>query len=216
MKAKDYTGERFGKLLVIGVSERKDKTGHKFYRCLCDCGKEKDISGSHLATGASKSCGCEVGSSAKKRNTTHGMSHSRLFSIWMGMKKRCTNANDRSYKHYGGRGINICDEWKADFMSFYDWSINNGYTEDLSIDRIDVNGNYEPSNCRWVSRLEQAKNKRSNHEVTINGKTQLITDWCKESPVTATTVYARLRQGYKVKDAIFMPDQRRTSPRLEN
>lgn len=208
MKAKDYTGQRFGKLVVLGLSEKRGKSGHKYYRCLCDCGKEKDISASHLVTGASKSCGCGVLLALKKRNTTHGMSRSRLFTIWMGMKRRCMNPNEKSYVYYGGRGISICDEWKADFMAFHDWSVNNGYAENLSIDRIDSDGNYEPSNCRWVPLSEQNRNKRDNHLVTINGKTQLMSDWCKESKVSMTTVYERLRKGYKIEDALFAPDQR--------
>ena len=208
MKVKDYTGVRFGMLTVLRPAYIKK--GHKYYTCRCDCGNIKDISGSHLATGASKSCGCGVVRATIKRNTTHGLSKTRLFSIWMGMKRRCFNPNEPSYQYYGGRGITMCKEWKSDFMNFHDWSIENGYSDNLSIDRINADGNYEPTNCRWANAKEQASNKTNNHIVTINGVSKPIMEWCKEYSVTATTVYQRMRNGWNEIDAITKPDQRKS------
>lgn len=209
MEPKDYTGKRFGKLIVLGISDKKGKSGHKYYRCLCDCGNEKDISASHLATGASKSCGCGVRLATIKRNTTHGLSKSRLFTKWMNMKSRCSNPNDKAYAYYGGKGIKVCDEWQTNFMAFYDWSMSNGYSDNLTIERIDVNGDYMPNNCKWIPFCDQAKNKSNNRFVEINGTKKLISEWCKESPVSMTTIYQRIRNGWNEIDAITMPDQRK-------
>ena len=211
MRKKDYTGERFGMLTVLSYS--KTIKGHKYYKCQCDCGNIKDISGSHLVTGASKSCGCMVVKTTIKRSTTHGQSHTRLFSIWQGMKDRCYNSNSAVYKYYGKRGITISDEWKNDFSAFQKWSMEHGYSDDLSIERIDVNGNYDPSNCEWITLKDQAKNRTTSRYITINGITKQMIDWCKESPVTTTTVYKRIRDGWNVIDALTKPDQRKTSIR---
>lgn len=207
MSAKDYTGNRYGMLTVLGVAYKK--SGHKYYTCKCDCGNTKVISASHLVTGASKSCGCMVRRSTIERNTTHGQSKTRLYTIWTSMKKRCFDPNSHAYHLYGNRGITVCDEWKESFESFRDWSIANGYSDSLSIDRIDVDGNYEPGNCRWTTAIGQARNKRNNRVVTINGVTKFMVDWFEESPVSITTIYQRLRNGWNVEDAILKPDQRK-------
>lgn len=207
MIAKDYSGMRFGKLTVLRLSYVRK--GHKYYTCQCDCGRIKDICGSHLATGASRSCGCMVREATIRRNTTHGQSKTRLFSIWSSMRERCSNKNLKAYKWYGGRGITVCPEWNESFENFKDWSMKNGYSESLSIDRINNDGNYEPNNCRWVGAKEQARNSRNNHVVTINGVSKIITEWFEESPVTHTTIYQRIKDGWEVQDAIMKPDQRK-------
>jgi hypothetical protein len=120
------------------------------------------------------------------------------------------NKNDKSYKYYGARGIVVCESWRDSFEHFYEWSISNGYSDDLTIERIDVNGNYDPSNCKWITQKEQARNKRNNHRVEIDGNNLIITDWAKLSPVTATTIYQRLKDGCDVKSAIMTPDKRKS------
>lgn len=159
IKDSDIIGQRFGRLEVIERSETKSK--HRYFLCRCDCGTVKAISLTHLRTGASRSCGCGVKEATIQRNTKHNGTHTRLFNIWIGMRRRCTNENDKGFKYYGGRGIRVVEEWNA-FEPFRDWSFAHGYRDDLTIDRIDVNGNYSPQNCRWIPFAEQAKNKRTN------------------------------------------------------
>lgn len=129
--------------------------------------------------------------------------NTRLYSILQGMKTRCYNKNHQSYKHYGGRGIKICDAWLNDFMNFYNWAYNNGYDNSLTIDRIDVNGNYEPSNCRWITHEEQQKNRRDSIQLTYNGKTQTIKDWSDDLGINAVTIYYRHKKGYSISDCLF-------------
>lgn len=122
------------------------------------------------------------------------------------MKARCYNATHDRYKDYGARGIVVCDEWLNDFTVFYDWAMNNGYKENLTIDRIDVNGNYEPSNCRWVTSKEQQRNTRYNRNYTINGKTHCITEWCEILGINRNMVYTRINRGWTVENALLTPN----------
>ena len=133
---------------------------------MCDCGNEVVVLGIHLNNGHTTSCGCWKKESAGNLSMKHGMKGTRLYRIWSNMKARCTIPSTTGFKHYGGRGITICDEWFSDFQVFHDWAMENGYADHLSIDRIDVNGNYEPSNCRWATAKEQANNKRKK---AVNG-----------------------------------------------
>lgn len=162
MKTKDLSGQRFSRLTVIAYAG-KNKHNRSLWLCKCDCGNTKVISSNALQQGTTKSCGClnQENHITKPNRTTHGQSHTRLYRIWKAMKSRCNNPNNPSYqKWYGSKGVKICDEWNQNFWMFYNWSICHGYKDNLTIDRINPEGNYEPSNCRWATPKEQAQNKR--------------------------------------------------------
>lgn len=197
MRAKDLTGQKFGKLTVIKEIENRGK--HRLWLCRCECGNEKIIYQTHITTGKTKSCGClhsEIASEiAKTRQTKHGMFGTRIYGIWHGIKTRCENSHNANYKNYGGRGINVCEEWR-EFEPFYEWALSNGYKEGLTIERVDVNGNYEPSNCRWATVKEQMNNKRNNHLITYNGETKTVSQWAEELGINRETIYTRLSRGW--------------------
>lgn len=192
-------GKRFGRLTVIGYSHL---VGSKVYwKCLCECGNEKLVRGDHLRGCKIESCGCLHKDTVSKQFTTHGKSDTRLFSIWSGIKNRCFNNNEPAYKDYGARGIIVCDEW-LEFEVFHEWAANNGYSDDLTIDRIDNDGNYEPSNCKWSTMTEQSRNRRSNVKVTIDGETKTLTEWAEVSGLTFRTMRKRYAKGLRGKDLI--------------
>lgn len=196
----DIKGMRFGKIVVIQY------VGNAKWECVCDCGNKIIIDGHSLRRGATKSCGCykaeRIGNFARK----HGQKQSRLYQIWSDIKKRCNNPNCKCYNRYGGRGIHVCPEWENHFENFEQWANANGYSDILTIDRIDNNADYTPQNCRWVNRKEQAKNRNTSIMITHNGKTQTLTDWCIELNMKYSTVYSRIyRDGWDIEEALTTP-----------
>ena len=165
MKFVDLTGQAFGRLVVLQRAKTINKRTK--WLCKCECGNEVLVESNNLKTGHTQSCGCFQREATSSANKTHGKRHTRLYSIWNCMKNRCYRKCFHAFHHYGGRGIKVCDEWLHNFQSFYDWAMANGYKDDLSIDRINPNGNYEPTNCRWVTMAEQNKNKRAENGYKI-------------------------------------------------
>lgn len=158
MKALDLNGKTFGRLSVVGRAG-PNSHGTICWHCRCECGTERSFRGSDLKRGFIKSCGCWNSEVTTARNTSHGGSHTRLYRIWQAMHDRTGNPKASKYSYYGGRGITVCAEW-AEFEPFRDWSLANDYADNLSIDRIDNDGNYEPSNCRWADQKTQVRNRR--------------------------------------------------------
>ena len=198
-KRKDLTGKRFGRLLVI---ERVGFINKRtYYKCKCDCGNVITVMAANLSRGTSNSCGCYAKELTSKRSTTHNMSQTRLYNIWEGMKQRCYNPNVKAYKYYGEKNIKVCDEW-LDFKNFMQWSLNNGYSDSLTIDRIDIEKNYSPENCRWASKTIQANNTSTNIFITIDNMTDTIANWSKRTGINASTISWRIRHGWSVEDCL--------------
>lgn len=201
-KLNDLSGMRFGRLTVVA---RDNSVRHKTkWFCLCDCGNTISVYAYSLKNGNTKSCGCLQRQVASVLNTTHGASsNSRLYSIWLNMKNRCFNIHHRDYCRYGGRGISVCQEWADSFVVFRDWSMSNGYDDTKTIDRIDNNQNYTPSNCRWTTPTVQANNKRNNHLLEYNGEIRTISEWAKELNIRPGVIFDRInRLGWSIEDAL--------------
>lgn len=199
-KDNQYIGKRFGKLTVVERAGR-DKDGRFLWKCACDCGGVKYTITANLNSGRVRSCGClhyeEASKRMKEMRARKGKRDKRLSTIWLNMKARCFNPKNAGYKNYGERGITVCDEWKESFENFYNWAINNGYEKTLSIDRIDPNGNYEPSNCRWTTMKVQQNNRTNNHIEEMNGESHTIAEWIEILNITKKKMDYLLSKGYK-------------------
>lgn len=195
-------GKKFGRLMVLEELPKRTKYGRIVYKCLCECGNICNVIGSRLRNGNTRSCGCSKG-----RQIKHGKTHTRMYGVYKRMKNRCYNKNNPKYSDYGARGIVVCDEWLDDFMNFYNWAINNGYRDDLTIDRMDNDGDYEPNNCRWATPKQQANNTRRNIFLTYNGKTQTMQQWAEELNINYSTIRERHRLGYTDKECLFGRDK---------
>lgn len=192
-KTLDLTGNKYGRLTAI-KAVGKTKSKNTLWLCECECGNKTTVNISNLRNGHTKSCGCyskELKHSAKTR-TTHGKSYSRIYSIWQGMKQRGNGQCEK--EHYYDRGVRVCEEWMS-FEAFYDWAINNGYSDNLTLDRKDVLGNYEPTNCRWITQREQNRNKRNTCYLTLNGETKSMGEWHEILGIPFSTMSNRKAKG---------------------
>ena len=189
----DITGRTYGRLTVIKRVENLPGVLSPRWLCKCECGNEKVVRGDYLRSGVTTSCGCYRKERVQAAVTKHGLYKSRLYRIWARMKTRCLTPTADGYRDYGARGIAICDEWRDNFESFYDWAMSHGYRDDMTIDRINNDGNYEPSNCRWATRREQQNNTRRTIRLTIKGETHTISEWSDLTGICRATIYNRFR-----------------------
>lgn len=195
MKIEIQEGQRFNHWTVI--RQEGNYRGKARYLCRCDCGVFRHVLSSDLFYGRSRSC---VSCSRKKEKP---YAHTKLYGVWNSMRNRCNRTTDRNYHNYGGRGIRVCEEWN-DFLVFQSWSMENGYREGLTIDRIDNDGNYEPTNCRWVTQKIQANNSRNVHWVTYNGETKTLSEWATQVGLTPHGLLNRLKN-HTVAEALSTP-----------
>ena len=205
---KDYVGERFGRLIVIKRAEN-NKFNQVQWLCKCDCGNEKIVSANNLRNKQTRSCGC-----LKKEqdyiniaHIKHNKSNTRLYSIWKGMKNRCNSVKGKRHKFYYDKGIKVCDEWQKDFINFYNWAIQNGYKENLTIDRINNDGNYEPNNCRWATITEQNNNQSKNIKIKYNNNIYSIKEFCNKFDIKRGTLDYRLKCNWSIEKIINTPIQ---------
>ena len=205
MKFVDLTGQRFGRLTVI---KRVENNGKKvMWLCRCDCGNETTVFSGYLRNGDTKSCGCLSNDKLRERRFKHGESRkTRLYNIWLHIKHRTSGkANEkRTKKYYTSKNIKMCEEW-SDFRNFRDWAHANGYDDALTIDRIDGNKGYSPENCRWVDWKTQTRNKSNNINITINGETKCLKDWCTELGLNYRSICQRIKRGWDKEKALTTP-----------
>lgn len=199
-KLKDLTGQKFGRLTAL--YKLHNTKGRTKWLCACECGNLKEVLSFNLVGCKTKSCGCYHKERDSESHKIHGKRQSRLYIIWKNIKQRCYNKNRKDYIYYGARGIAVCDKWKDDFMAFYEWAMNNGYDDNLTIDRIDVNSNYSSDNCRWVDMKQQNRNKRNIKQYTINGETHCLSEWCDILCLNYGTVKCRLSYNWSIEKAL--------------
>lgn len=197
MRKLELKGKKYGRLTVIKECEtkiRKKYDKNIYWICKCTCGKETIVPATKLVSGHTKSCGCYQREKAALCNSTHKETKTRLYIIWQGIKRRCTNLNSNNYKNYGLKGISICEEWKENYLAFKHWAKKNGYSDSLTIDRIDSKGNYEPRNCRWVSQKVQQNNRSNNRYIIYNGQCHTLSEWSDITGISKSVIDSRLNK----------------------
>ena len=203
----DLTGQKFGKLTVVDRAANRGK--ETMWNCICECGNSTTVGSGCLRSGSTKSCGCNRFNPSHRK--THGQSHSRLYYVYRNMLNRCYNPKVNDFPNYGGRGISVCDEWRKDFQSFYDWAIISGYRDGLkrgecTLDRKNPDGNYSPDNCRWTDEKTQQNNKRSNHYITFQGETKTMAEWAAVKHIRIGTLSKRINVlGWSIERALNTP-----------
>lgn len=202
---------KFGRLTVLNRVENYVSAGGSVkaqWNCKCDCGNYVVVPTCNLVRGNSKSCGCYNLEQIKSRSITHNQRHTRLYGVWTNIKSRCYNVNSKSYVNYGGRGIVMCQEWCDSFESFSKWAYENGYDPsakhgECTIDRIDVDGNYCPENCRWTNAKEQSNNRTNTYYLTIDNITHSLSEWADITGIKYHTIFARINKlGWEPKKAL--------------
>ena len=210
---KDLIGQTFNRWTIIGTSDKTNKHYDRYWLCQCSCKNKtvREVRELSLTTEKSKSCGCYSSEKTTAMNKERGFRdkypyYKRIKSIYDGMRKRCYDENKDNYDSYGGRGISVCKEWLNEFMIFYEWALNNGYSNELTIDRIENDGNYEPSNCRWATQEEQDYNKRNTVYLEIDGEYKNVLEWEKFSGLSYSVLWQRYNIfGFRTKEEMFKP-----------
>lgn len=204
----DLSNKKFGMLTVIKRSGTSNDN-QAMWECRCDCGNICLVRGRDLRDGHTKTCGCKSHELTNNAKITHGKTKSRLYGIWRSMKSRCYVKSCKEYDNYGGRGITVCDEWLNDFQAFYGWSMENGYQDNLTIDRKNNDKGYSPDNCRWATAKEQANNTRNNHFLEYNGEIHTIAEWSEITKIKSSTIERRINQyGWSVEKSLTKKPRR--------
>ena len=209
-KFEDLTGKKFGRWTVIKRVENNER-GDSMWLCQCSCERHtlRVVNGGSLRQGKSTSCGCLKIENRLKCKDVHKHTGERIYRIWLDMKQRCTNPKNTYYSNYGGRGIKPCYEWYNSFMKFYNWSISNGYQDNLTLDRIDGNKGYSPDNCRWISRKAQANNTRTNIILDFNGESHTMAEWSDILNISYMALCHRIERGWSIERALTSPVQKK-------
>lgn len=207
-KYKSYIGQNFNSLKIIDVSYEKNlktKDTHYFFICKCDCGNTTKVRVKRVLNGETQTCGCR--NKGYNYHNSDGLSknYPHLYSVWNILRHKCYNKNNAKYKNYGARGITVCEEWKHKFEPFCKWAMANGYRQGLTIERIDVDGNYEPSNCKWITFKEQSRNKTNTKYAIYNGIKKPLIVWCEELNLPYNTIRARIDNSWEVNKALETP-----------
>lgn len=219
----DIAGQRFNRLVAVCYSHIKEypRSGRNttlkqpYWVFQCDCGSKVTLSVSSVKAGGSMSCGCWRREASRINNTTHGQAcsstgdASRLYRIWAQMKRRCSLPTVKSYHRYGGRGIRVCDEWTNSFVTFEQWALANGYKSNLTLDRRDNDGHYEPDNCRWVTMVVQANNRKTSKLVVYHGETMTVAELARLEDINQATLRYRLSHGWSVEDAVSVVNSKK-------
>jgi hypothetical protein len=203
-KSSVEVGDIFGRWTVVSINETL-AGDRKYCTCLCSCGTERTVQALNLLRGKSKSCGCLQKEMVRDRSITHGMHKTTIYKRWRSMLQRCNNPNHGSYKNYGGRGIKVCTEWYS-FEVFYEWATQNGYSDGLTIERIDVNGNYEPINVKFISAFAQHSNRRDNVKLEYQGEINIMEEWGRILNIPASTIQNWHRDGISMEEGIIRRD----------
>jgi len=196
----DHTGKVFGRWAVLGIAQRGTRTKRVTWLCQCACGVMRAIPSNSLVTGASSSCGCFNKEQTSKRFIKHGKRKTREYGTWAAMIGRCTNPNNQDFKHYGGRGIQVCDRWKEFANFFSDMGVR---PVGMELDRIDNSGNYSPDNCRWTTHKENSRNTRKCRIIELNGLAYPVSVWAENLGISSSCILGRLKRGQSVKDALL-------------
>lgn len=202
IKIQDLTGKQFGRWKVLKFSHKNSKR-MSYWQCKCKCGTIKNVLGTNLTSGKTLSCGCY----AREQNSKNHQlmkNHNRqiLYSKWQNMIRRCYDTNNQMYQRYGARGIRVCDEWLTSFEKYFEWANKTGFKKGLSIDRIDVNGNYEPLNCRWATNFEQANNKENTKKIFYMGKEKTMAEWSRELNIKYDLLKYKIRKGSSMEEIV--------------